>query len=441
MRIRTTTGDVDMQAVDLLSQPPPVGLQQGWSTVRLVDGPGGEANYVRLAEIYRTNPWVWAAVQIKARGVSRLPLHTFEWAPVDVDGEVRIDKQRVRSDQPGTPGAPTGPQLLDQVLRRPRPGWSRRRMIQAAQVDRGVYGNCLLEILKQGGIVSGLRYHRWANVKPHLDDNGDEVEVFQVPDKAAKDGRRYLDREQVIHIGSGDDPDSPLGVSPISSLRYTHALYDAVQRYLRAWFGNSASPSGHVELPPGAKPDQAARVRDMVSEFLASPENAGRVLVTSGKYSQMGETPEHSEVVELAKLSREEVAAGYHIPQPMIGILDRAIMSNVKELRSYHVRDVIGPEAETWESEFGSQLLPHMRSWRFAWVEFQTAQQLRPDPESEAEVLQKSDHLTLDEKREVANRRPLRIRGVTDVPWAQAGAQPVTSAAEQGPTPAPPDDV
>src|SRR5690606_42068714 len=107
----------------------------------------------------------------------------------------------------------------------------------------------------------------------------------------------------------------------------------------------------------------------MLEEVYASPENAGKILVTSGKWQTTSESPEHSEVVELIRLSREEVAAIYSVPPPVLGILDRAIMANVKELRSQYVRESVGPLATEMESELMAQLIRPVPSWRNLFAE------------------------------------------------------------------------
>lgn len=399
---------------------------QGARTIKLVDGPGGSARYARYIDIYRTNPWVYAAVNLKARALGRLPIHVFAF---DADG----NRQRIRSDLPRAPGRPTGPEQLDRLLRRPEPGVSRRNLLSGAMRDRSIFDNVLIEILKEndGSEVTGLRRHRWADVDPQLTRDGTDIIGFSVPDGTDRNPRRrrMIPRDQAIHITEGD-VDGPLGVSPIEAMQYTQALYDAVGRYLLSYFTNQASPSGHVKIDQkGDKAvEAAARVRRMILEAYASPENAGKVLVTSGEWKSIGETPEHSQVVDLIKYSREEAAAAFGIPQPLLGILDRAIMSNVKELRSFWTRDVLGPDADLFEQEFGVQLLPHMNSWVGLFVEFKLAEQLRPDPETEAEMLRNSSWLTIDEKRRIQNRQPLNIPGVTDVPILPSGEQPAPSA-------------
>jgi phage portal protein BeeE len=65
-------------------------------------------------------------------------------------------------------------------------------------------------------------------------------------------------------------------------------------------------------------------------------------MVTSAEWQALSADPQASNIVELAKLSREEIAAAFQVPPPILGILERAIRANVTELRSQFLRDVVG---------------------------------------------------------------------------------------------------
>jgi hypothetical protein len=121
----------------------------------------------------------------------------------------------------------------------------------------------------------------------------------------------------------------------------------------------------------------------------------------------------------------------------MLGILDRAIKSNVKELREQYIRDSVGPWANETEAEFQAQLIPAQPSWSSLFVEFQLAEQLRPDLEARALVYQRlMSVFAIDEIRAFENLAPLDIAGVSDVPWVQSGAMPITKAGQTSKLPA-----
>jgi HK97 family phage portal protein len=374
---------------------------------------------ITYSGVYRTNPWVWACVRAKARGLARFPLHVFE---LDADG----NRTRVRSDLPSTPGRLTAGAQLDQLLRQPDPGRSRHASLRSMVTSRLVHGNALWEIVRERGRITALRPHPW----PRTVAADDRYELH--PSGWGGDIRR-LAPEDVIHFGRHEDPDGPVAPSPIAPLSATLALYDAIARHLAAFFRHEARPSGHLEVPAGLTPEQQDRVRAAVMQLYAGPENAGKVAITSGKWTSITADNEHSQVVELAKASREEVTAAFDVPPPLIGILERAIFSNVRELRSYWTRDIVGADASDVESELTAQLLSRQASWSGLFLEFALAEHLRPDIEARAETYEKLRRvLTIDEIRALENRRPLAIPGVTDVPLLPAGELPAAAPPTEG---------
>jgi phage portal protein BeeE len=57
-------------------------------------------------------------------------------------------------------------------------------------------------------------------------------------------------------------------------------------------------------------------------------------------------------------LRREVCAAAYHIPQPMVGILDHATFSNIKEQHKHTYQDTLGPWMENIQQEIERQHIP-----------------------------------------------------------------------------------
>src|SRR5690606_15663626 len=135
----------------------------------------------------------------------------------------------------------------------------------------------------------------------------------------------------------------------------TLALHEALQRHLVNFFANSARPSANIKLQPGASKDTIELIRQQVREMYAAPENAGKVMVTTGDFQPITAQADQAQIIELVKLSREEIAAAFRIPPPVLGILDRAIMSNVRELREHYIRDAVGPWASFIEDDLQAQ--------------------------------------------------------------------------------------
>lgn len=383
----------------------------------------GEARWASYRMIYLTNPWVWAAVNMLSRGIARLPVHVYA---LNGDGE----KERIRGDLP-KPGPSSPGERLDQLLQTPTRG-SRFSMIKGTVTERLVLGNSLWEIVRDGSSQpADLDPIRWRDVQRIHEDDVGNVLYYELRRREGEQRSRKLLPADVVHFGLGDDPDGSCGISPLQACSATLALHDAVVRHLLGYFENSARMSGHLEVDK-LNADKARELREMITEMYASPENAGKVLVASGKWTTISDSPDHAQVVELIHNSREEIAAAYAIPPPVLGILDRAIKSNVNELRTQYIRDGIGTWTAEFESTLAAQLLDPVPSWSSLYAEFELGEQLRPDLEARSLVYQRmAAVLTIDEIRGMENKPALKIPGVTDVPWASSGSMPVTEARGQ----------
>lgn len=392
----------------------------------------GVRRWATFREIYLTNPWVWAAVNVLARGVSRTPTGVYA---IDENG-MRV---RLRGDTPQSPGRLSAGASYDRLLSDPTPGISRGAVFRGTTRDKLIYGNGLwaLDRGQFGGAPTGIIRKPWRRLARVQTDNAGRVLFYEMQ---RLNGQREPERimpADVVHFGLFEDDDA-IAPSPLLSCRATLALHDAVVRHLLGYFKNSARTSGHLSVEK-ISADKAKEIRDLISEMYSSPENAGKVLVTSGKWESTSDSPDHSQVTELVLLSREEIAAAYTIPPPVLGILDRAIKSNVEQLRTQYVRDSLGPLATDMAEDIDAQLGNQTPGWSSLSVGFIFDDQLAPDPEGLSLVVQRElPILTIDELRGRLGEPPLNLKGISDVPWAMPGSAPLSAWAPGGRNAGPP---
>lgn len=381
----------------------------------------GQARDATYRQIYMTNPYVYAATNYIARGISRLPAHLFEFNAAG-------DKTRIRSDLPGA--NMRGPAALDNMLNNPAGRTSRAAFWGGTVRQRLILGNALWRIERErgGGQPSSLTRVPWHKVA-HIEEDGMGGVIWYELERDRYGNKETLFPDDVVHFGLGTEGDQACGVSLLESCNATLALHDALLRHLLAYFENSARPSGHLHVERATK-DRIKELKELLTALYASPENAGEILVTSGKWEKTGDSPEHSQIVQLLDQSRLEIAAAFQVPPPVLGMLENAIRANVKEMREQFGRETIGPWAVEFEDDIESQLIRPL--YPSVFIELQMAEQLRPDMEARALVYQRLMWvLSIDEIRALENLSPLKIAGVTDVPWVASGAMPVTTAATQ----------
>lgn len=374
--------------------------------VELIGGSDGSVRRAGYMQVYRANPYLWACVQLFARSIARFPIKLYE--PLEEGGS-----NRIRPTDRSMAGS------LARVLRRPGHRRSAASLRHATVVDRFVHGNAVwFPDRDAAGWFTGMRRVPWRHVQVE-----EIAGVTRYWDERKPAAKRLAD--DVIHFGIGLDCDELLNPSPIGSLHATLALYDAVEQHLVAYFRNAARPSGHLEVDRQTGKTAREAIREELQKLYSGPANAGKVMVTSGKWSPITEAPANTAVVDLAKQSREEICAAYGCPPPLIGILDRAIMSNVRELRSHTARDVTGPHVALFEGDLEAQVLDGEPQLENLVVEFEMAAVLRPDLEARAETWKNQRYVrSLNEIRETEGL-PRIDHPDADMPWMPLNEAPL----------------
>lgn len=395
--------------------------------VRLADGPGGQPRFASYHTIYETNPWLWGVVNTIAGGMTRMYLQLLQRRGIDEAEPVFPSNRSAAGRLALALRYPAGLGLQMQGRRRV----SRVALVKNTVTDRLVEGNGLWEILWNGRAeVDGFRPHAWRNVS-----YDDSTGVYTVMD----DGRtRHLIPEDVCHFGLWETPGNVTNTSPIKSLRATVALFDAVQRHLTSYFNRGASLTGHLKVggpaaAPGDKGSEARKLmRQEIAQLYSGVDNAGAVMISSGDYRPIGQTPDSSRVIELAKQSRDEIFAVYQVPGPVMGVLEHAIMSNVHEMREHYYRDLIGKWAATFESDIETQVINPVSSYVNLEPRFDVEGSLRQELEKTSGTIPNLRQLlSLDELRMRYGLKPLNIPGVSDVPLDPLNMQPIGQEPEE----------
>jgi hypothetical protein len=210
------------------------------------------------------------------------------------------------------------------------------------------------------------------------------------------EGGREVPPEQIIHFRGYNPLDSRVGLSPIESLRQI-LLEDMASDEARIQMWNrGARISGVIERPvTGEEWTREARERFAESWRSAwsgdGPQAGGTPVLEEGmQFKPATFSARDAQWLEAKRLTREEVAAAYSVPQPMVGILDRATFSNVTELHKSLYQDVLPPLLVGIEEDFEQQLIPDWPDLiqSNAYLEFNLAEKLKGTFEDQARVMQ-----------------------------------------------------
>lgn len=348
-------------------QPPWWTTYSQRGSIRLYD------EYTRdYATLYREQPNIRVCVDFLSRNIAQLGLHVFRRVS-------DTDRERL-TDHP-----------LAQVISHPLPPEfkvTRYRLIESLMSDLGIYFNAYwLKVRRDDGPPAGLMRipPSYVEVDGGLYPTGYKINLGG---KAME-----IPPGNVVHFRGYNSESAITGLSPLETLRRILAEEHAAGDYREHFWANAARQSGVIERPAGAPEwSEGARTR-FKAEFEAlysGGENSGRtaILEEGMTWKEASFNPQQSEYLGGRKLTREECARAYHIPLPMVGILDNATFSNIREQHKNLYQDSLGPWLAMIEQDIELQLLPEFEDADRVYVEFNIDEKLQGSFEEQTQSLQ-----------------------------------------------------
>nr|WP_274635540.1 phage portal protein [Microbacterium bovistercoris] len=351
------------------------------------------------ATLYRKQASVRTVVDFLARNIAQLSLQTFR----RVDDN---DRERVRHHP------------YAQLMRQPNPYTTGFRMMFSLIADRGIYDRALWVKAQQNGQDALVR------IPPRLWTIADD-DNWLAPNRFVIKGNRgttTIDAARCVYFRGYNPEDERYGLSPIESLRRILSEEYAAGQMREQILRNGARISGYITRPPGSDWTDAARVRfsqgwrSQYAGHSATEAGGTPVLEDGMQFVPASQTATDLQYIEARKLSREEAAAAYFIPPPMVGILDHATFGNIEEQHKMLYQDTLGPTLQEVQQELKLQLLADFPDSDALYSEFNMLEKLRGSFEEQASQLQTSvgaPFLTRNEARARLNLP--RIDGADDL--------------------------
>jgi HK97 family phage portal protein len=206
-------------------------------------------------------------------------------------------------------------------------------------------------------------------------------------------------------------------VSPLRQLGVTIAAEEAARQWGLINLLQSARPSGVVQatdqwlgMDKEERQTLLTQTRDDLRKAYAGPENAGKLpVLPPGLEWKTAEqtTAVEAALIEQRKANREEVAANYMLPPPMIGILDHATYSNVQQAREMAYTDGLAPPLVLIEQVFNAHVCRGLLRDPELFGEFDFAGILRGDRLKEIQAIREAIStavLTPNEGRDLTGR-------------------------------------
>lgn len=325
------------------------------------------------SEMWETQPHLRTVVSFLARNVAQLGLHAFER-----QGET----DRVR-DREST---------VARVLRRPNSETTAYELIFSLVGDLALYDVAFWWVARDPEAPADWSIVRlppeW--VKPK---NADAFRRKSYDVKAPGGNTVNFPAAEVLAFHGYNPTDARDGSTPIAALK--GVLQEQLQSslYRQQVWKNGGRVSAVLKRPQGATWSPEARDRfreDWYSLYTGSgPKAGGTPILEDGmELQRIDFSAKDQEYVEGAKLSFATVCSAYHVNPTMVGLLDNANYSNVREFRRMLYGDTLGPLLAQVEDRINTFLLPMLgMDDATHYVEFNLAEKLQGSFEEQAAVM------------------------------------------------------
>lgn len=350
-------------------------------------------NGMSAAQMYKTQPHLRTVVAFLGRNIAHLGLHAYR----------RIDAtDRERDTTSGVGSWLSG--------RRANPTMTLYDLIYAAVVDLALYDRAYL-LPYEGS--DGWEVYRVppAWVTPYKKD---ALGITEYQIGWGDSGGTTVGREKIVAI-EGYSPSSVTGVSPaLDALKDVLAEQIQAMKYRRQLWARGGRVSAVLERPSGApRWSDAAREafrEDWYAKYTGSGSRAGGtpILEDGMTLNRVDYSATDQQYIEGVQLSFTTVASVFHINPTMVGVLDNANYSNVREFRKMLYGDTLGPIIAQVEGALNAWLLPIMGADDRTYVEFNVAEKLQGDFEAQSQFFQSAvgrPYMSANEARARLNLR------------------------------------
>ena len=351
---------------------------------------------MNAAQLYRTQPALRAVVSFLADNSAHLPLHCY----------IReSDNSRKRDTESS----------LALLIKRPNADSTEHELIRDSATDYWLYGWFVWVVLPDPRAPSGWSITHiptaWFNQWPTIDGLTPVEYTFTNPETGKRVTVAASDCIRFYSYG----PEGPMHPgSAIESLKQVLSEQISAWNYRNAVWKNGGRVSAYLTRPLNAPDWASSGARDRFAkswkEKFSSEDGTdtgGTPLLEDGmelKTTQFN--AREAQWMEATKLSREDVAAVYHVNPALIWHTDGQTYASAKDNARALYADTLAPFLNMLQERINSFLLPMIGADEAAYVEFNFDAKLQGSFEERATVLQSSvgrPWLTVNEARAMNN--------------------------------------
>ena len=348
-------------------------------------------------QLYATQANLHAVVSFLADSVAQLPLKVY----------VRDGEAQRRRDRDS---------VIAQLLWRPNSDQTAYEFINSFMIEYLLMGIAVLWLLPDADSLSGYQIRviprEWIIEQKNLTNYAPDSLMI----RTATGGHIELKRNEFLILRQYS-PGNPGGYqSPISALKQTLTEQVQADKFRTEVWSSSGRFNAYITRPKDVQPwDDEQRSR-FVAAFREAwgpaGENRGKMpLLEDGMEIKPYQfNAKEAQYAETKQLSREDVAAAYHVNPSLIWHTSTQTYASAKDNARALYADCLGPILQMIQQRFNSFLLPMVGADANTYVEFDLTEKLKGSFEERASILQSAvggPYMTRNEARADNNLPPV----------------------------------
>ena len=327
-------------------------------------------------QLWREQPHLRTVVTFVARNIAQLGLHTFARTP-------NGDRLRLRDDP------------MPLLLKQPNSQTTSYELIFSLVADLALYDVAYWFVTPAVDSPSGWAIHpippTW--ITGTYGSNAFTVEGYLVAIPNSGKPAQKVPAEDMLVFHGWNPTDPRKGSSPVDALKNILSEQIHAQAYREQVWKNGGRVGAVMTRPADAPKWTAEQKKRFAESWRAkyagdnAPAAGGVPILEDGmSLQQVRFNAKEEEYIDGTKLALSTVAQVYHVNPTMIGLLDNANYSNVKEFRRALLGDTLGPTMAQLEDRINTFLVPRVTKAPEAYVEFNVAEKLQGSFEEQAQA-------------------------------------------------------
>ena len=287
--------------------------------------------------------WVYACVSTISQDV-----RSSSWNVWEKSGASREDWKPL--DEPRIPT----------VLLRPNATETWGDLIELTQVHLDLAGRAFWHLITNGpgGNVVGIQSINpdWIS-KAVYNDARTQLIGWEL--SASGTRREVLPADDVVLFRYPDPIDPTGGISPIRAVAMSADMDTYSRAYAASHLRNHAQPTGILTTENELTRDQAATLADAWRETHAGTDRI-QVLGKGAQFQTLSAHIKDLEFLNLARVSRDQILAAYHVPASKLGLVEDASRANGEESDRVYSSLCLGPRLRRYHEPITLRVLPRL---------------------------------------------------------------------------------